>query len=128
MARFLSSAWFDEVARHSPRPANADDAPNLVLRQVVNDSPDGDIAYHVVVESGAARIEPPGRDPGPADLTLTTTWETAVGIAQGKLAAQAALVEGRLRVKGNLAVIAGQAAAIAGLDAVPPEVRDRTTY
>jgi len=100
-----------------------------VLRQVVRDTPDGEVCYHVVVESGAARIVPPGDcDPGPADLTITTGWNTAVEIAQGKLAAQAALVEGRLRVHGNLACVAAHAGALGGLDPVPPEVREQTTY
>lgn len=133
MARFLSSDWFDEVARHSspaplPPAGAAPPGIRLVMRQVVQGTPEGEVSYHVVVESGEARISPPGGDPGPADLTITTTWETAVALAQGKLPAQAALVEGRLRVRGNLATIGAAAAGLAGLDPVPVEVREATTY
>lgn len=132
MARFLSSEWFDEVARQNPeRPgasAGGVSQDRLVLRQVVLETPDGDVRYHVVVESGEARISPPGADPGPADLTITTNWKTAVAIAQGKLPAQAALVEGRMRVKGNVAAIGSAAGGLAGLDPVPAQVRAGTTY
>lgn len=131
MARFLSSEWFDEVARHTPAtppPAGAAPRDRLVMRQIVQGTPEGEVSYHVVVESGEARISPPGTDAGPADLTITTTWETAVALAQGKMPAQAALVEGRLRVRGNLATIGTAAGGLAGLDPVPVEVREATTY
>lgn len=132
MARFLSPEWFHEVARENPEPPSTEaggvSRDRLVLRQVVQEGPDGEVRYHVVVESGRARISPPDADPGPADLTITTNWETAVAIAQGKLAAQAALVEGRLRIKGNLAAIGSAAGALSGLDPVPERVRSSTTY
>ena len=132
MARFLSPEWFDEVVRHNtetPTASTGGASPGgLVMCQVVRGTPDGDVRYHVVVDAGEARISPPGDDPGPADLTITTSWETAVAIAQGKLATQAALVEGWLRVKGNLATIGAAAGGLAGLDPVPAEVRADTTY
>jgi hypothetical protein len=49
-------------------------------------------------------------------------------MAQGLLSAQAALLEGRLRVKGDLARLSGRAADLAGLDPVPDAVRRQTTY
>lgn len=131
MPRFLSAGWFEEVASHAPFPDAAEDAPTndrLVLRQVVRATPDGDVQYHVVVGQDGARIIPPGREQDRPDLTITTDWETAAAIAQGKLASQAALIEGRLRVKGNLAALAAHAGGLAGTDPVPPAVRDNTTY
>ena len=131
MARFLSPAWFDDVRTDTEGTASGSDAPSddrLVLRQVVRGTPDGDVVYHVTVEPGRARILPPGQDAGSPDLTITTDWDTAAAIAQGKVAAQAALIEGRLRVKGNLAAIASHAGGLPGLDPVPATVRDRTTY
>lgn len=132
MARFLSPEWFDEVARHNPERPSAPTGgvypDRLVLCQVVQGTPDGDVRYHVVIDAGEAWISPPSADPGPADLTITTNWDTAVAIAQGNLPAQAALVEGRLRVKGNLAAIGSAAGGLAGLDPVPAEVRAGTTY
>ena len=131
MPRFLSPEWFEEVASHTPahgpdRNSPADD--RLVLRQVVRGTPDGEVCYHVIVEGGSARVLPPGSDPGPPDLTITSDWETASGIAQGTLATQAALIDGRLRVSGNLAAVARHSSGLAGLDPVPVGLRDRTSY
>ena len=131
MARFLSPAWFDDVRTNTAGPTPQAGAPaddRLVLRQVVRGTPDGDVVYHVTVEAGCARLVPPGDEAGSPDLTITTDWDTAAAIAQGALAAQAALIEGRLRVKGNLAAIASHAGGLPGLDPVPAAVRDRTTY
>lgn len=129
MARFLSPDWFEQVV-HDQTAVQPDAAAGerLVICQVVRDAPGGEVRYHVVVEAGRARIIPPQCDAGPADLTITSGWETAVAIAQGKLAAQTALVEGKLRIKGNLAGIAAQSASLAGLDPVPAAVRRDTTY
>jgi hypothetical protein len=131
MPRFLSPAWFEEVASRTPADEadpNEYDHERLVLCQVVRDSPDGDVRYHVVVQGAVARLVPPGLDPGPADLTITTDWGTATAIARGTVAAQAALIEGRLRVNGNLAAVARLSEGLAGLDPVPEALRDRTTY
>lgn len=132
MARYLSPEWFDQVAQRAIAQAagDVDDPHNdrLVLRQVVIDTPGGDVEYHVVVAAGTARIFPPGCDPGRVDLTITTDWGTASAIAQGTLAAQAALIAGKLRVKGNLATVSRHAASLAGLDPVPATVRSQTTY
>jgi hypothetical protein len=138
MARFLSPDWFDEVG-HAARPAcdaaGADDGA-LVLEQVVRDTPDGEVRYRVVVTSGRAYIERPSANgagtesgaAGPPDLRITCDWSTAAAMAQGLLSAQAALLEGRLRVKGDLARLSGRAADLAGLDPVPEAVRRQTTY
>ena len=131
MPRFLSPEWFEEVASHMPAEGSDQRPPadgRLVLRQVVNDTPDGQVCYHVIVEGGSARVLPPGHDPGPADLTITSDWQTASAIAQGTLATQAALIEGRLRVSGDLAAVARHSSGLAGLDPVPAGLRERTSY
>ena len=131
VARFLSPEWFAEVARQTPaRPAGLPDQPSLVLEQVVRDGPEGEVRYQVVVTPDGAYIEPPSNvDSRPAaDLTIACDWPTATGLAQGTLSAQTALMEGRLRVSGNLARLSGQAAHLVGLDPVPDPVRRHTTY
>jgi hypothetical protein len=131
VARFLSPEWFTEVARLSPaRPAGTPDQPALVLEQIVRDGPEGEVRYRVVVTADGAFIEPPSNLDSSAapDLTIICDWSTATGLAQGTLSAQTALMEGRLRVSGNLARLSGRAAHLAGLDPVPDPVRRRTTY
>jgi hypothetical protein len=137
MARFLSPAWFAEVASLGPTrpaPARAGGTAELVLEQVVRDTPDGEVRYRVVVAGGSAYIEGPaagvntnGGSAAP-DLTITCDWATATAMAQGELSTHAALLAGRLRVKGNMARLAGRSAALNGLDPVPPQVRRQTTY
>jgi hypothetical protein len=148
MPRFLSPEWFDAVSNHSdkgdqgsgsdPGPADAGaeshhtihgpSPDRLVLEQVVIGSPDGNVRYFVVVEHGHARIVEPGFFRHMADLTITTDWETATAMARGELATQTALMQGRLRVRGNLARLTGRSADLAGLDPVPEAVRKTTTY
>jgi putative sterol carrier protein len=129
MARFLSSEWFDEVATCAPQPPT-DESGNpeadLVLEQVVRDTSDGEVRYRVVVASGRAYIQPAGASP--PDLTITCDWATATAMARGHLSAQTALMDGRLRIKGNLARLTGSTADLVGLDPVPAEVRHQTTY
>jgi SCP-2 sterol transfer family len=137
MARFLSPEWFAEVARlGASRSAATPDggAADLVLEQVVRDTPDGEVRYRVVVVGGSAHIEGPaaaastnGAPAGP-DLTITCDWATATAMAQGELSTHAALLAGRLRVKGDMARLSGRSGALIGLDPVPAQVRRQTTY
>jgi SCP-2 sterol transfer family protein len=141
MARFLSPAWFDEIdsTDMDPRHPGSMEEPgttegpgeSLVLRQVVTDTPDGDIGYLVRIHSGRVRVERPsevGGRSGDADVTITCDWSTAAAIAQGNLSTQKALMQGRLRVRGDVARLVGRTAQLGGLDAVPRRVRESTTY
>jgi hypothetical protein len=153
MARFLSDEWFDDVRRHSPADPGAGTGPaaaeTLVVEQVVRDTPGGEVRYRVVIAGDTAQIERGSNGPKP-DLTITCSWDTASAMAQGRLSAQAALMEGQLRIRGNVgraasgldASSAGRArrpptrrtpgdqtiGQLSGLDPVPAEVRSRTTY
>jgi len=99
-----------------------------VLEQVVRETPDGAVRYLVVVSAGSAYVvAPPAGDRRP-DLTITCDWTTAVAIATGQISAQTALMEGRLRVRGDLARLAGRASELVGLDPLPDNVRRQTTY
>jgi hypothetical protein len=131
MARFLSVEWFAEIAAEEPVTPTPER--QLVLEQVVRDTPEGEVRYRVVAGGGTAHIEPVSTSPprgatAPADLTISSDWPTAAAIAQGRLSAQAALMAGRLRVHGSLARLSQWTAELAGLDPVPPAVRRRTTY
>jgi SCP-2 sterol transfer family len=129
MARFLSSEWFAEVAAAQGGRPEAGDGPSLVLEQIVKASPQGDVRYLIVVADGRAAIEHSGPGEGPdPDLTITCEWSTATAIAQGLLSTQRALMQGRLRVRGNVARLSAKVAEVTGLDPVPEEVRKNTTY
>ncbi len=129
MVRFLSAEWFAAVAAARGGSPARDGEPRLVLEQIVRATPEGDVRYLVVMNALSAAIEHPRPGEGPdPDLTITCEWQTATAIAQGQLSTQRALMQGRLRVRGNLARLSEKLAEVAGLDPVPPEVREKTTY
>jgi SCP-2 sterol transfer family len=131
MARFLSAAWFDEIESAStPRSGNPDSDERLVMEQVVTGTPDGEVTYLVVVEGKRARVVRPSPDGYAAEveLTITCDWPTAAAIAQGRLSTQRALMQGRLRVRGNPTALLRRGAQLAGLDPIPNAIRKNTTY
>jgi hypothetical protein len=125
MARYLSAAWFGRLGDGAPAavPAGPD---SLVLRQVVTGGPDGDVTYDVIVAGGTARIEMPAT--ATPDLTFTSDYPTAAGIASGEFSTQAALAAGRLRVGGDVAILSTRAGEVAGLDPVPADLRADTEF
>ena len=128
--RFLSPAWFaavQEALRASPDVAAATSGSSLRLLQVVTGGPEGDVAYLLTVEAGAATITPGPPDTA-ADVTLAAAWDTAVAIATGALAPHDAFTTGRLVVRGDLDVLRAQAPALSGLDSAFHDVRSATTY
>jgi hypothetical protein len=121
VARFLSDAWFDEVTeRGAPG-----DRPGLTVQQVVTGGPDGEVRYHVRVTDSQATVHP-GEAAGP-DITFTEDYATAVAVARGQLTVQAGLLDGRIRVGGNLASLSGRQE-LGTLDLVPAAVRAATTF
>jgi hypothetical protein len=71
--------------------------------------------WHVVVGDGRAAVAP-GRHPTP-DVTITEDRATAAAIGGGHLSAQQAFIDGRLRVRGSLDLLAHAAGALAALGA-----------
>lgn len=129
MARYLSAEWFDEVnqaARDSPELAEATRNVRLTLQQVVTGGPDGDVRYWVTVDGGHVEAGL-GQAPDP-DVTVTQSYETAVAVSTGSLGAQAAVMDGRIRLSGDTAVLWEHHETLAGLDAVFAPVRARTGY
>lgn len=123
MARFLSAAWFEDVADATgPAPAKPVD---LVLQQVVTGTPEGEVTYRVLVSDDEAVIQPGGD--GTADVTLTSDYSTAAAIAEGQLSAQSALRQGRIRVGGDLSRLTERHTQLT-IDPVPASVRARTTF
>ncbi|HWG72773.1 MAG TPA: SCP2 sterol-binding domain-containing protein [Acidimicrobiales bacterium] len=133
MARFLSAAWFDDLAEHDEgRQGKAVDGGEWVVEQVVTGTPEGAVRYQVAggrssldVRRVELRSHPEGAS---THLTFTSDYQTAAAIARGELSTQAALLEGRIRVSGDLASLADHLERLAGVDLVPAPVRASTTY
>ena len=116
MAGFLTDAWLDDLEAAAQR-AELDTKGALVLQQVIPDGPEGrEVAYALVVRDGRVRLER-GRVADP-DLTFTQDRATAEAIHRGDLSAQAAFMQGRLRLGGDLRAVIDRAGELAAIDDV----------
>jgi hypothetical protein len=132
MVKYLSAAWFgqlddraDSVVIPSSEGVPTGEKP-LVLRQIVTGGPDGDVRYDVVVRDGHSTIDPTAS--ADADLIFTSDYATASAIGSGRLSTQAALSAGRLRVSGDVTVLAASSGVVATDDPIPAELRAATEY
>ena len=103
MAKYLTQEWMDrakELAQDFPETPGA----TVRMQQVVTGAPDGDVKYYTVIENGKTLEQNVGED-AQADVTLTNTYDDAVKIMKGDLDANAAFMQGRVKVTGNMAKI-----------------------
>jgi hypothetical protein len=116
LAGFLTDAWLDDLEVAAQR-AELDTKGALVLQQVIPDGPDGrEVAYALVLGHGRIEVVR-GKVPDP-DLTFTQDRATAEAIHRGELSAQAAFMQGRLRLGGDLRTVIDRAAELAAIDDV----------
>jgi len=127
--RYLSLEWLDAltagVAASEELQALAREH-SIGVTQVVTDGPEGTVVYHLQVADGRASFGP--GEALPQDVRMQQTWETAVGIATGRLNAQEAFIKGRLRYEGDQDLLVRSMAVFAALDAVFRSVAERTEY
>jgi predicted lipid carrier protein YhbT len=100
VAKYLSQEWLDrqrDLGRDLPQEAGS----SAVVQHVVTGGPDGEVRYVVTVEDGVVAGAVLGAD-ADADVTLTTTYADAVAILQGELDANAAFMQGRVKVVGDM--------------------------
>ncbi len=121
MAGFLTDQWIaalDAAARTVTVPPDV----RLVVQQIVPDGADGhEVAYVLELAAGAMTVRP-GRSVDP-DVTFTQDRATAWAIHCGELSAQAAFMDGRLRLGGDLRAVIDRADELAAIDDVFASVR-----
>jgi putative sterol carrier protein len=103
MPKYLSQEWMDtakQLAQDFPETPGA----SVRMQQVVTGGPEGDVKYYTVIENGKTVEQTLGEDPQ-AEVTLTNSYEDAVKIMKGELDANAAFMQGRVKVTGNMAKI-----------------------
>ena len=100
MAKFLSQEYMDLQKKLSE---NQPERPGTSARMqyVVTGGPEGDVKYHWVLENGKLLEAALGDAPDP-EVTLTQSYEDAVKIAKGELDPNAAFMQGRIKVTGNM--------------------------
>ncbi|MBK5289729.1 MAG: SCP2 sterol-binding domain-containing protein [Acidimicrobiia bacterium] len=103
MAKYLSDAWLDEARALA---ADQPERPGATARMqyVVTGGPDGDIKYWWRLEDGRLLDSATGVIEDP-DFTMTLTYEDSVKIQRGELDANAAFMQGRMKVTGNLGAL-----------------------
>ena len=100
MTKYLSQEWLDETR------AMAQDQPNRPgasarMQYVVSGGPEGTIEYWWRLEDGMLEESALGKLED-ADFTLTLSYDDSVKVAQGELDANAAFMQGRMKVTGNM--------------------------
>ena len=100
MAKYLSQEWMErakELAQEFPEKPGA----SARMQTVVTGGPEGDVKYYTVIENGKTLEQTLGEDPE-AEFTMTSTYDDSVKIAKGELDANAAFMQGRMKVTGNM--------------------------
>jgi alkyl sulfatase BDS1-like metallo-beta-lactamase superfamily hydrolase len=101
MAKWLSQEWLDEgrqLAETQPERPGA----TARMQYVVTGGPEGDIKYYWVLENGKL-LESQLGELDDAEVTLTQSYDDAMRIQKGELDANAAFMQGRVKVTGNMA-------------------------
>jgi alkyl sulfatase BDS1-like metallo-beta-lactamase superfamily hydrolase len=100
-SKWLTQEWLDEsrvLAESQPERPGA----SARMQYVVTGGPEGDIKYYWVLENGKLLESQLGELEG-AEVTLTQSYEDAERIQKGELDANAAFMQGRVKVTGNMA-------------------------
>jgi predicted lipid carrier protein YhbT len=101
MAKWLTQEWLDEgkkLAEGQPEHPGA----SVRLQYLVTGGPEGDISYYWILENGKLLESNLGQLDDP-EVTLTQNYEDAMRIQKGELDANAAFMQGRVKVTGNMA-------------------------
>lgn len=101
MPKWLSKEWHEETKRLAEGQPERPGA-SARLQYVVTGGPDGDVRYFWLLENGKLLDADLGDLPDP-EITLTQSYEDAQKIQQGELDANAAFMQGRVKVTGNMA-------------------------
>jgi putative sterol carrier protein len=100
MAKYLTQEWLDlqaELAAGFPEKPGA----TARMQYVVTGGPDGDTTYYSAIKDGKLLENRLGEDPE-AEFTLTQSYDDSVKVLQGELDANAAFMQGRVKVTGNM--------------------------
>jgi hypothetical protein len=143
MPRYLSADWvlafndalssldLSDTVAEAGRSSVTASAGSFAVAQVVNDAPaevgTSPIRTVLTVDGGRLSLVSDPDASVPVNVTVVLSYEDAVAMAQGALAPADALAAGRVRVRGELAVlVAGQAVLAAATVALGPRLGELT--
>ncbi len=102
MSDFLSPEWIAEahtILTALPAAGKA----NVTVQYAVNASPHGKVSLHTVIADGAITAVVAGRAVKP-DITVTVSYDDALGLINGTETSDAIFMRGDLKVEGAHAV------------------------
>ena len=100
MPKWLTQEWHDETRRLAESQPERPGA-SARLQYVVTGGPDGDVKYYWILENGRL-VESKLGELEDAEITLTQSYADAELIQKGELDANAAFMQGRVKVTGNM--------------------------
>lgn len=101
MAKWLSQEWLDESTRLAVDQPERPGA-SARLQYVITGGPDGDVAYYWIVTDGRL-VENRLGTLDDADVILHESYEDAMAMQKGELDANAAFMQGKIKVSGDVA-------------------------
>jgi putative sterol carrier protein len=130
VVQYLSDEWMQEagdaLAASEELRAAAAGSDDLVLQYDVASAPGGKRSYGIRFGDGSVALEPgPHKD---AATSFSLDYDVAAEIAKGELSAQAAFMQGRLKLGGDVTTLIRQNALLDGLDDALGDLRARTEY
>jgi len=103
MSKWLSQEWLDETRKMAEGQPERPGA-SARMQYVVTGGPGGDIEYYWVLENGKI-LESQLGHLDDAEVTLTTGYDDSLKIQKGELDANAAFMQGKVKVTGNMAKV-----------------------
>lgn len=100
MPKYLTQEWLDQakdLSQEFPEKPGA----TARMQYIVSGAPEGDVKYYQVIENGKMLDSQVGEDAN-ADFSITVSYEDAVRMQKGELDANAAFMQGRIKVGGNM--------------------------
>jgi predicted lipid carrier protein YhbT len=101
MSKWLSQEWLDETRKMADSQPERPGA-SAKMQYVVAGGPDGEVKYYWVLENGKLLDSKLG-ELADAEVTMAMTYDDAMKIQNGELDANAAFMQGRIKVSGNMA-------------------------
>jgi putative sterol carrier protein len=141
MARFLTDEWVtefnaaingldltQEVAEATRSSLTASSGPFNVI-QIVHDVPDrGEVRTVLSVDGGTVSLALGDGGETSSNVTLSLSYDDAAALAQGLLQPAEALGRGRIRVRGDLAVLVASQGVLAAASSRLSAFQAATTY
>ncbi len=100
MAKYLTQEWLDETRKMAEGQPDRPGA-SARMQYVVTGGPEGDIHYYWLLENGKLQESNVG-DLDDPDFTMTLSYDDGVKVQKGELDANAAFMQGRMKVTGNM--------------------------